>query len=121
MIRIAEVQNALKARLILDFDKDSKEFAQTNKDVAEMVELCGRYGYEIIISFKDFKTYRINDYVRAYFPLEAAVLKRMEDDAFQLTIDGKTELEEWFDTVEEQTRGCVNESKVPKRRNKRRK
>ena len=37
------------------------------------------------------------------------------------TIEGCTELESWFDTVEEQTKAYVNESEVPTRRNKTRK
>ena len=35
-----------------------------------------------------------------------------------LTFNNKTELEEWFDMVDEQTKKYVNESEVPKRRNK---
>ena len=35
-----------------------------------------------------------------------------------LTINDKTELEEWFDLVDEQTKDYVNESEVPKCRNK---
>lgn len=37
--------------------------------MAEMVRLCADNGYEICITFKDFKTYRINDYVKAFFPM----------------------------------------------------
>ena len=36
-------------------------------------------------------------------------------------MNDKTELEEWFDLVYEETKDYVNESEVPKRRNKARK
>jgi hypothetical protein len=87
--------------------------------MAEMVQLCGENGYDICISFKEFKTYRINDYVKAYYPFTIEKLKSFRAKA--LTINGKTELEEWFDMIDEKTKGYVNESEVPKRRNKARK
>ena len=47
----------------------------------------------------------------------------MEEDlnSFQIgsrLIDERTTLERWFDEVDEQTKGYVNESEVPRRRNR---
>ena len=84
-----------------------------------MVRLCGENGYDIIITFKEFKTYRINDYVRAYYPMTEDVLRGFRIGS--LTIEGITQLEDWFNQVAEQTKDYVNESEVPKRRNKARK
>lgn len=101
----------------MEFDKNTRgKISEKNKDMAEMVRLCGENGYDISITFKDYKAYRINDYVRAYYPMTLDVLQRFSIGAPNL--DGKTTLEEWFDNVQEQTKGYVNESEVPKRRNK---
>lgn len=117
MLRTVEISDALKGFFLMEFDKNTNDkISQKNKDLAEMVRLCGENGYDISITFKEFKTYRINDFVKAYYPMTIDVLKRFGNGHF--TLDGKTELEEWFDNVEEQTKGYVNESEVPKRRNK---
>ena len=57
--------------------------------------------------------------VGAFFPMAFDVLNQFSNG--QPTLDGKTELEKWFDQVEEQTKEYVNESEVPKRRHKARK
>ena len=116
MLRTVEISEALKGFFMMEFDKDTNsKISQENKDMAEMVRLCGENGYDICITFNEFKTYRINDYVKAFYPLTLDVLRGF---ANQPLLDGKTELEKWFDMVEEETSGYVNESEVPKRRNK---
>lgn len=117
MLRTVEISDALKGFFTMEFDKTTNsKISQENKDMAEMVRLCGENGYDIAITFKEFKTYRINDYVRAYYPMTLDVLQRFSFGS--LTINDKTELEEWFDLVDEQTKDYVNESEVPKCRNK---
>ena len=120
MLRTVEISDALKGFFTMEFDQYTNgKISQENKDMAEMVQLCGENGYDICISFKEFKTYRINDYVKAYYPFTIEKLKSFRAKA--LTINGKTELEEWFDMIDEKTKGYVNESEVPKRRNRARK
>jgi Ca2+-binding EF-hand superfamily protein len=120
MMRTAEIADALKSTFLMEFDKNTNgKISKENKDLAEMVRLCGENGYDICITFKEYKTYRINDYVRAYYPMTHDVLKKFGEGS--LTLEGKTQLEDWFDEVDEQTKGYVNESEVPKRRNKNRK
>ena len=120
MLRTVEISEALKGFFMMEFDKNtSNKISQENKDMAEMVQLCGENGYDISITFKDYKVYRINDYVKAFFPMAFDVLNQFSNG--QPTLDGKTELEKWFDQVEEQTKEYVNESEVPKRRHKARK
>lgn len=65
------------------------------------------------------KTYRINDYVKAFFPMT----KKMIDDFSngQHILDGRSILEQWFDIIEEQTQDYVNEDEIPKRRDRGRK
>ena len=117
MLRTVEISDALKGFFTMEFDKNTNsKISQENKDMAEMVRLCGENGYDICITFKEYKTYRINDYVKAYYPMTIDVLKRFAGG--HRNLDGKTELEDWFDLVEEQTKEYVNESEVPKRRNK---
>lgn len=117
MQKTVEISDALKGFFTMEFDKNTNDkISEKNRDLAEMVRLCGENGYDIVITFKEFKTYRINDYVRAYYPMTLDVLQRF--DIGTLTLSNKTELEEWFDTVDEQTKDYVNESEVPKRRYK---
>ncbi|MCR4665582.1 MAG: hypothetical protein K5660_09500 [Paludibacteraceae bacterium] len=117
MLKTVEINDALKGFFMMEFDKNSnKKISKNNKDMAEMVRLCGENGYDITITFKEYKVYRINDYVRAYYPLGGTILT-----GFQVgtkTLNDKTDLEEWFDLVDNETKGYVNESEVPKRRNK---
>jgi len=120
MLKTVEISDALKGFFKMEFDKNTNsKISQKNKDMAEMVRLCGENGYDISITFKEFKTYRINDYVKAFQLITFDVLQRFSNGAPNL--DGKTTLEEWFDNVQEQTKGYINESEVPKRRNKARK
>ena len=104
----------------MEFDKNSNsKISRENRDMAEMVRLCSENGYDISITFKEFKTYRINDYVRAYYPLTFEAIQNF--DIGPRTFNDRTELEEWFNLINEQTKDYVNESEVPKRRNKSRK
>ena len=120
MLKTVEISDALKGFFMMEFDKNTNsKISQENKDMAEMVRLCGENGYDICITFKEYKTYRINDYVRAFYPMTLDVLQQFSIG--YLTIEGKTQLENWFDKVEEETKGYINESEVPKRRNKARK
>ena len=120
MLRTVEISDALKGFFTMEFDRNTNsKISQANKDMAEMVRLCGENGYDIIITFKEFKTYRINDYVRAYYPMTEDVLTGFRIGS--LTIEGITQLEDWFNQVAEQTKDYVNESEVPKRRNRARK
>lgn len=117
MLKTVEISDALKGFFRMEFDKDTNDkISQKNKDLAEMVRLCGENGYDISITFKDYKVYRINDYVRAYYPLVTDVLRDFRVGS--RTINGMIELEEWFDLIGEQTKSYLNESEVPKRRNK---
>ena len=120
MLKTVEISDALKGFFTMEFDKNTNsKISQTNKDMAEMVRLCGENGYDISITFKEFKTYRINDYVRAFYPLSLDVIQGFRIGTH--TMNDKTELEEWFDFVYEQTKDYINESEVPKRRNMSRK
>lgn len=117
MLKTVEISDALKGFFTMEFDKNTNsKISQENKDMAEMVRLCGENGYDISITFKEFKTYRINDYVRAYYPMTEEVLNGFQIGS--LTIEGITLLEDWFNQVAEQTKDYINESEVPKRRNK---
>ena len=120
MLRTVEISDALKGFFTMEFDKNTNgKISQANKDMAEMVRLCGENGYDIKITFKEFKTYRINDYIRAYYPLTYEVLHNFSFGS--RNFDDKTELETWFDMINEQTKNHLNESEIPTRRNKARK
>jgi hypothetical protein len=120
MLKTVEISEALKGFFTMEFDKNTNnKISQKNKDMAEMVRLCGENGYDISITFKEFKTYRINDYVKAFYTMTADVLQGFRIGS--LTIDGITQLEDWFNIVEEQTKDYLNESEIPKRRYKARK
>lgn len=120
IVRTAEISKAIKGFYTLEFDKNSHgNISPKNRDMAEMVRLCADNGYEICITFKDFKTYRINDYVKAFFPMTKEVLNDFSNG--QHILDGRSILEQWFDIIEEQTQDYVNEDEIPKRRDRGRK
>lgn len=120
MLRTVEISDALKGFFMMEFDRNARNnISPKNRDLAEMVRLCSENGYDISITFKNFKTYRINDYVKAYFRMSADVLQSFSIGS--LNFDGKTGLEDWFDLVAKQTKNYTNESEIPKRRNKARK
>lgn len=117
MLRTVEISDALKGFFTMEFDQyTNSKISPKNKDMAEMVRLCGENGYDISIVFKEFKTYRINDYVRAYYPMNDSVLQDFRTGA--RTIEGKNALEDWFDIVIENTKDYKNESEIPRRRHK---
>lgn len=119
MVETTQRSKALRGYYGMLFDQGSgEEFSQENEDVSEMVSLCAENGYDIHIKFKDFKTYRINDYVKAYYPMAPEVLEQFRAGVVMLS--GKKELEEWFDLVEEQTKCYKNETEIKQRRNKKR-
>ena len=117
MLNTVKISDAIKGFFTMEFDQSNKgKLSKKNKDLAEMIRLCGENGYDICISFKDFKTYRINDYVKAFFPMTTGMLNDFGNGMTNL--DGRSRLEEWFDIVEEKTKDYVNETEVPKRRNR---
>lgn len=117
IVKTVQISKALKGLFTMEFDQSSKdEISQKNKDLAEMVRLCAENGYDISIKFKEYKTYRINDYVKAYYPMQIDVIQQFRTGITML--NGKSELEEWFDIVEKQTKEYANESEIPRRRNK---
>lgn len=117
MRKTLKISKALKGIFTMEFDQHSQEsISQKNRDLAEMVRLCGENGYNIKITFKDYKVYRINEYVKAYYPMNPKVLDGFRDGAPSL--NGKFDIEEWFDEVEKQTKEYKNESEVSKGRNK---
>lgn len=115
MLRSVELSDALKGVFEMYFDETgAKNINSGNKDFAEMISLSANNGYDITIQFKDFKAYRINDYVKAYYPMTNE--KIADFSAGTLSIEGENTLEEWFNLILEQTKGYKNESEVPKRR-----
>lgn len=111
MIKTVEISNALKGFFTMEFDKNNEEsFSQKNKDMAEMVRLCSENGYDISITFKEYKTYRINDYVRASYPMEHDIIEQFQIGS--VMFNGKTELELWFDNIAKETKDYANESEI---------
>ena len=48
MLKTVEISDALKGFFTMEFDKNTNsKISQTNKDMAEMVRLCGENGYDI--------------------------------------------------------------------------
>lgn len=118
MKRTLEISDALKGIFTMIFNKESnKKISQKNKDMAEMVNLCCNKGYDIIIKFHNFKTYRINDYVKRFILMRNEWLKDFRQDKKDI-FDGKTSLVLWLDEVLEKINKDKRESETPKRRKK---
>ncbi len=120
MINTLKAQKALEGAFSMMFGKDSEaDFSRQNRDLAEMVRLCAGNGYDLSITFNHYKTYRINDYVRACYPLAYDYLQNFTTG--QRTLDNSFDLAHWFDDIIEETKNYINESEAPKRRNRARK
>lgn len=117
MIKTVEIADALKGFFTMEFDQTKGEcFSQKNKDMAEMVRLCANNGYDICITFKEYKTYRINDYVRAYYPMKNNIIQNFQTGSIRF--DGKTDLELWFDNIAKETKEYANESEISAERHR---
>jgi len=117
MKRTLEISDALKGLFTMFFDREgNKKISQKNKDMAEMVNLCCNKGYDILIKFKNFKTYRINDYVKRYIRMDNKLLTEFRGDVKDF--EGNTTLVLWLDKVLETINKDKRESETPKRRKK---
>lgn len=115
MRKTLKISKALKGLFTMEFDQQTQEaISRKNRELAEMVRLCGENGYNIKVTFKDYKVYRINEYVKAYYDMKSEVIDGFRDGAPSL--NGKFDIEEWFDAVEEQTKEYKNESEIRRRR-----
>ena len=116
--RTLEISDALRGVFTMFFDRDgNKNISQKNKDMAEMMNLCCNKGYDILIKFKNFKIYRINDYVKRYIRMGNNLLTEFRQENLNLFGDSNT-LELWLDKVIETTNKEKRESETPKRRKK---
>ena len=117
MKRTLEISDALRGVLTMYFDRDGgKNISEKNRDMAEMVNLCCNKGYDILIKFKNYKTYRINDYVRRFISMENSMLLDFRQNT--KFFDGTMRLLLWLDKVMDTINKDKRESETPKRRKK---
>ena len=120
LLNTLKSQKALEGAFAMMFGKSSEaDFSRQNRDLAEMVRLCGTNGYDLSVTFHKFRTYRINDYVRACYPLNHDYLQ--DFTIGQRTLDDSYDLAQWLDKIIEETKGYINESEAPRKRNQSRK
>ena len=118
MQRTLEISDALRGIFTMFFDRNSnKKISQKNKDMAEMVNLCCNKGYDIQIKFKNYKTYRINDYVKRFVNMDNNLLTEFRQNNSYLFGDNES-LILWLDKVIETINKDKRESEIPKRRKK---
>ena len=89
----------------------------SSKDMAEMVNLCCNKGYDIQIKFKNYKTYRINDYVKRFVSMDDNLLTEFRQNNSYLFGDNES-LILWLNKVIETINKDKRESEIPKRRKK---
>lgn len=118
MAMVAEASDALKSQFIMEFDKnsDKRKFTEKNRDIAEMVNLCCDNAYDIKISFKNAKVYRIGDYVKACFPMPIKYLHDFSNNS--LNIYHRLDLIDWLDDIRNKILNYDYEQQIPTRRNK---
>lgn len=118
MLKMMKASNAVTGFFGMYFGEDrAANFSQENRDLRETVRLCAINGYGITVHLNEYRVYRINDFVRASFPLNPGCLGDFASG--QLTLDAGTDLEQWFDYIIEETKSYVNESETPRKGNQR--
>lgn len=102
MARVAEMSGAIKSFYAMHFDRhvDRKRISEKNRDLAEMVSLCGDKAYDLTVNFAKVKLYKSDEAVKACFPLPTDYLHTFAIDA--VNINNTLDLIDWLDEVDRQ-------------------
>lgn len=107
--------NAAKGSLRLDADKDKAlQLDKTQEDIAQMVALCTRNGYNIAVRFKRYGLYRFGNNIKAFGHMNEDVIQEFID---RVTVMGKKDeatylLISWLDGIHNSTKDYIDEESV---------
>ncbi len=131
MLNVVQSSKAESGTCQLDYnEKSGKEITNASvcyRDISEMVELCGKEGYDLTIKFNKAGVYRTKEKLKVFYPLtveqlESFIVDRpvcadapmfsegsLKDYQFY---NGKVSLKEWFDFIERETGGHGSEKET---------
>lgn len=110
----ASVQ-AAKGSLHLEADKNKAlQLDKTQEDIANMVALCTRNGYNIAVRFKRYGVYRFGNNIKAYGHMDNDVIQEFID---RVTVIGKKDeasylLVSWLDNIHNSTKDYIDEESI---------
>lgn len=113
MARVAEMSGAIKSFYTMYFHKniDKKKFSEKNRDLSEMVTLCGDKAYDLTVNFAKVKLYKSDEAVKACFPLPNNYLHAFSYNA--VNINNTLDLIDWLDEIDKQIKNNRYVSDTP--------
>ena len=110
--------NAAKGTLRLDADKDDAiKLDRTQEDIAQMVTLCCRNGYNIAVRFSKYGLYRFGNNIKAFGHIKEEYLREFStgQTIFGKAIEGSFELITWLDNIRKSTENYTDEEPPKKK------
>lgn len=114
-----EAFNAAKGSLHLESSKEEAiKLDQTQEDIAQMVTLCCRNGYNIIVRFAKYGLYRFGSNIKAFGHIKEEYLREFSTGQTILgkQIEANFELINWLDNIRISTESYIDEEPTPKTR-----
>jgi hypothetical protein len=112
MLSMLGASNAVKGHFHMDASKEGTlKLLRTNKDLAQMVELCHNNGYSLSVFFKHYGLFRVNDQIKAVKKMEEAILAdfiglvRLTSGSYGLIV--------WLDELDKHMQKYNNATKIP--------
>ncbi len=129
LLRMTEQTGALQSTFAMTLGPESagKILEQKQRDLGEVIRLCGSNGYDLQIAFaKYYAVYRVNDNVRACAELKESELLDFEHGQTCLDLDNTesdqqavSTLAVWFNQVDQDIKqNYCDEGKIPSRRSR---
>ena len=111
--------NAAKGSLHMEASKDEALLLdQKQEDIAQMVKLCCRNGYNIAVRFAKYGLYRFGNNIKAFGHIKEEYLKEFTTGQTILgkAVENNFELVNWLDNIRISTESYTDEEPTPKTR-----
>ena len=112
---LAEFEEAIggvrQAHTIYGGKGKSMKLDNTNRDLANLVNICCNNAYDLKVKFARYGLYKCNDNIRAIYSLDEEVINDFKQG--NQILGGGTELERWLDDILEKTKNYECEKEKP--------
>lgn len=88
-------------------------FEETNKDMANIVNLCCNNAYTLKVKFSDKSLYKCNEVVKASYNFEREDIEDFRKEKFNTDLFGENKLIAWLDNILEDTKNYECEKERP--------